>query len=430
MNQAEPISSISADLERDMMQLGERARDAAATLAVAPTDQKQSALRAMAVRIRASQPQLLAANAGDVERARAAGKQASFIDRLTLTPDRIETMARGLEEVATLPDPVGAVMASWQRPNGLDFTRVRVPIGVIGIIYESRPNVTADAGSLAMMSGNAAILRGGSDSHDSSAVIVKCLQAGFEDKGLPRSAIQMVPTSDRAAVGMMLKGLNGTVDLIVPRGGKSLVGRVQDEARVPVFAHLEGICHIYVDKAADPGMAVDVISNAKMRRTGVCGAAECVLIHRDVVASHAPAIIEALQSRGCEVHADQAVSAVSASVVPAVSDDWGKEFLDAVIAMKSVSGLDDAMDHIARFGSRHTDCIITRDAVTAARFLNEVDSAIVMHNASTQFADGGEFGFGAEIGIATGKLHARGPVGLEQLTTFKYQVRGSGQTRP
>jgi len=430
MNLAEPISSASADLERDMMQLGERARDAAATLAVAPTDQKQSALRAMAARIRTSQSQLLAANAGDVGRAQASGRQASFIDRLTLTPDRIEAMAKGLEEVATLPDPVGAVMARWQRPNGLDFTRVRVPIGVIGIIYESRPNVTADAGSLTMMSGNSAILRGGSDSHDSSTLIVKCLQAGLEDAGLPQSAIQMVPTPDRAAVGMMLKGLNGTIDLIVPRGGKSLVSRVQDEARVPVFAHLEGICHIYVDKAADPGMAVNVISNAKMRRTGVCGAAECVLIHHDVVSSHAPAIIEALQSQGCEVRADQTVNAVSASIVPASNDDWGKEFLDAVIAMKSVSGLDDAMDHIARFGSRHTDCIITQDAATAARFLNEVDSAIVMHNASTQFADGGEFGFGAEIGIATGKLHARGPVGLEQLTTFKYQVRGSGQTRP
>ncbi len=430
MNMAEPVGPKSADLERDMVQLGERARDAAALLATAPTEKKQSALRAMATRIRASQAQLLEANANDVERAQGAGKPASFIDRLTLTPGRIEAMAKGLEDVATLPDPVGAVMANWQRPNGLDFTRVRVPIGVIGIIYESRPNVTADAGALAMMSGNAAILRGGSDSHDSSTLIVECLQAGLADAGLPKSAIQMVPTPDRAAVGMMLKGLNGTVDLIVPRGGKSLVGRVQDEARVPVFAHLEGICHIYVDKAAGLAMAVDVITNAKMRRTGICGAAECVLIHHDVVASHAPAIIGALQSKGCEVHADPAVGAVSGSVVPAGNDDWGKEFLDAVIAMKSVSGLDEAMDHIARFGSQHTDCIITDDAAAAARFLNEVDSAIVMHNASTQFADGGEFGFGAEIGIATGKLHARGPVGLEQLTTFKYQVRGCGQIRP
>ena len=430
MNMAENIATAAVDLERDMRALGDRARDAATILATTPTARKQAALHAMASHIRAAETQLLAANAADVARAKTAGKPASFMDRLTLTAERIEAMAHGLEDVAGLPDPVGAVMANWQRPNGLDFTRVRVPIGVIGIIYESRPNVTADAGALAMMSGNAAILRGGSDSHDSSGLIVDCLQAGLEEAGLPKAAIQMVPTPDRAAVGMMLQGLGGTVDLIVPRGGKSLVARVQDEARVPVFAHLEGICHVYVDKAADLDMAVDIITNAKMRRTGVCGAAECVLIHEDVVASHAPAIIAALNAKGCEVHADQAVNAVSQSTVPASDDDWGMEFLDAVIAMKSVSGLDDAMGHIARFGSQHTDCIVTEDAVTAVRFLNEVDSAIVMHNASTQFADGGEFGFGAEIGIATGKLHARGPVGLEQLTTFKYQVRGSGQIRP
>ena len=430
MNMAEDIAASAIDLERDMQALGDRARDAATILATAPTARKQAALHAMASSIRASQAQLLAANAADVARAKAAGKPASFIDRLTLTPERIEAMAHGLEDVASLPDPVGAVMANWQRPNGLDFTRVRVPIGVIGIIYESRPNVTADAGALAMMSGNAAILRGGSDSHDSSGLIVACLQAGLEEAGLPKAAIQMVPTSDRAAVGMMLQGLGGALDLIVPRGGKSLVARVQDEARVPVFAHLEGICHVYVDKAADLDMAVSIITNAKMRRTGVCGAAECVLVHEDVVASHAPAIIDALRAKGCEVHADQAINAVSRSSSLASEADWGMEFLDAVIAMKSVSGLDDAMGHIARYGSQHTDCIITEDADAAVRFLNEVDSAIVMHNASTQFADGGEFGFGAEIGIATGKLHARGPVGLEQLTTFKYQVRGSGQIRP
>jgi glutamate-5-semialdehyde dehydrogenase len=430
MNMAEDIAAAAVDLERDMQALGDRARDAATMLATAPTARKQAALHAMASSIRASQAQLLAANAADVARAKAAGKPASFLDRLTLTPERIEAMAKGLEDVAGLPDPVGAVMANWQRPNGLDFTRVRVPIGVIGIIYESRPNVTADAGALAMMSGNAAILRGGSDSHDSSGLIVACLQAGLEEAGLPKAAIQMVPTPDRAAVGMMLQGLGGTLDLIVPRGGKSLVARVQDEARVPVFAHLEGICHVYVDKAADLDMAVSIITNAKMRRTGVCGAAECVLVHEDVVASHAPAIIDALGAKGCEVHADQAINAVSLSSSLASEADWGMEFLDAVIAMKSVSGLDDAMNHIARFGSQHTDCIITEDADAAVRFLNEVDSAIVMHNASTQFADGGEFGFGAEIGIATGKLHARGPVGLEQLTTFKYQVRGSGQIRP
>lgn len=430
MNLAENISSAPNDLARDMQALGDRARAAATVLATAPTDNKQAALIAMAARIRTSQGPLLAANAKDIARATDAGKPASFIDRLTLTPERIEAMAQGLEDVAALPDPVGAVMANWQRPNGLDFTRVRVPIGVIGIIYESRPNVTADAGALAMMSGNAAILRGGSDSHDSSGLIVECLQAGLEEAGLPQAAIQMVPTPDRAAVGLMLQGLGGTVDLIVPRGGKSLVGRVQDEARVPVFAHLEGICHVYVDKAADLDMAVNVITNAKMRRTGVCGAAECVLIHEDVVASHAPAIIAALTAKGCEVHADNAVNAVSDAVAPASENDWGMEFLDAVIAMKTVSDLEDAMNHIARFGSQHTDCIITEDTDAAVRFLNEVDSAIVIHNASTQFADGGEFGFGAEIGIATGKLHARGPVGLEQLTTFKYQVRGSGQTRP
>ena len=430
MNMAEDIAASAVDLERDMLALGDRARNAATLLATAPTASKQAALHAMASSIRASQAQLLAANAADVARAKAAGKPASFLDRLTLTPERIEAMAKGLEDVAGLPDPVGAVMANWQRPNGLDFTRVRVPIGVIGIIYESRPNVTADAGALAMMSGNAAILRGGSDSHDSSGLIVACLQAGLEEAGLPKAAIQMVPTSDRAAVGMMLQGLGGALDLIVPRGGKSLVARVQDEARVPVFAHLEGICHVYVDKAADLDMAVSIITNAKMRRTGVCGAAECVLVHEDVVASHAPAIIDALRAKGCEVHADQAINAVSRSSSLASEADWGMEFLDAVIAMKSVSGLDDAMGHIARYGSQHTDCIITEDADAAVRFLNEVDSAIVMHNASTQFADGGEFGFGAEIGIATGKLHARGPVGLEQLTTFKYQVRGSGQIRP
>ncbi len=430
MNMAENIAAAAIDLERDMQALGNRARDAAHLLATAPTAAKQSALHAMASRIRAAEAPLLEANAADVARATAAGKPASFIDRLTLTAERIEAMAKGLEDVASLPDPVGAVMANWQRPNGLDFTRVRVPIGVIGIIYESRPNVTADAGALAMMSGNAAILRGGSDSHDSSGLIVACLQAGLEEAGLPTAAIQMVPTPDRTAVGMMLQGLGGTIDLIVPRGGKSLVGRVQDEARVPVFAHLEGICHVYVDKAADVDMAVDIITNAKMRRTGVCGAAECVLVHEDVVASHTPAIIAALADKGCEVHADPAINAVAASSTPAGDNDWGMEFLDAVIAMKTVSGLDEAMGHIARYGSQHTDCIITEDGETAARFLNEVDSAIVMHNASTQFADGGEFGFGAEIGIATGKLHARGPVALEQLTTFKYQVRGSGQTRP
>ncbi len=430
MNAAGKLATSQAGLQADMLAMGRAARAAAGKLASTPTAQKQSALMAMARHIRNAQASLLQANANDTTRTRASGKAHSFIDRLTLTAERIEAMANALEDVAGLPDPVGQVMANWQRPNGLDFTRVRVPIGVIGIIYESRPNVTADAGALCMMSGNAAILRGGSDSHESSAAIVKCLQAGLEEADLPLAAIQMVPTPDRAAVGMMLQGLGGTIDLIVPRGGKSLVGRVQEEARVPVFAHLEGICHIYVDRAADVEMAVDIVTNAKMRRTGVCGAAECVLIHEDVVRTHVPAIVAALQAKGCEVHADHTIKSASPSASPASDDDWGKEFLDAIIAMKTVTGVDDAMDHIARFGSQHTDCIITADDNTATRFLNEVDSAIVVHNASTQFADGGEFGFGAEIGIATGKLHARGPVGLEQLTTFKYQVRGRGQTRP
>jgi glutamate-5-semialdehyde dehydrogenase len=426
MNVASPVGA----LEAQMQAMGDAARAACSSLAIAPSSQKNDALKAMARSLRERSRDLLAANARDVERTREAGKAGSFIDRLTLTPERIEAMAKGLEDVADLPDPVGQAMANWQRPNGLDLTRVRVPIGVIGIIYESRPNVTADAGALAMKSGNAAILRGGSDSQESSALIVSCLQDGLRQAGLPEAAIQMVPTTDRAAVGMMLAGLGGTIDLIVPRGGKSLVGRVQAEARVPVFAHLEGICHIYVDKAADLDMAVRVVINAKMRRTGVCGAAECLLIHRDVVKSHAPAIIAALREKGCEVRADETISAVAEATVPATASDWGHEFLDSIIAARAVSGIDEAMQHIARYGSDHTDCIITGDSEAAARFLNEVDSAIVMHNASTQFADGGEFGFGAEIGIATGKLHARGPVGLEQLTTFKYQVRGSGQTRP
>lgn len=417
-------------LETGMLELGQAARQAAHQLAIAKTQQKNAALQAMARAIRGRINELLQANARDVGRASDAGKPASFLDRLTLNPERVEAMAAGLENVAALPDPVGEVIAHWQRPNGLDLTRIRVPIGVIGIIYESRPNVTADAGALAMKSGNAAILRGGSDSHESSSLIVECLQAGLDEAGLPKAAIQMVPSADRAAVGMMLSGLGGCMDLIVPRGGKSLVARVQEEARVPVFAHLEGICHVYVDKAADLAMAIDIVSNAKMRRTGICGAAECLLIHQDAVSSHAPSIVAALRDKGCEVHADGPIAAATTGTVPATDGDWGHEFLDSIIAARTVTSLDEAMDHIARFGSQHTDCIITNDADAAARFLREVDSAIVMHNASTQFADGGEFGFGAEIGIATGKLHARGPVGLEQLTTFKYQVRGTGQTRP
>jgi glutamate-5-semialdehyde dehydrogenase len=339
-------------------------------------------------------------------------------------------MAHGLDEIAALPDPVGTVMAAWDRPNGLRIERVRTPLGVVGIIYESRPNVTADAGALCLKAGNAAILRGGSDSFRSSAAIHRCLAAGLTAAGLPAAAIQMVPTRDRAAVGLMLAGLDGTIDVIVPRGGKSLVSRVQDEARLPVFAHLEGVCHVYVDAAADLAMAEEIVVNAKMRRTGVCGAAETLLVDGAVAATHLKPLVDALQAAGCAVRGDEATRAAADGVMPASEDDWSCEYLDAIIAVKVVDGLDAAIDHIERYGSHHTDAIVTNDQAAADRFLAEVDSAIVLHNASTQFADGGEFGMGAEIGIATGRMHARGPVGVEQLTSFKYRVRGSGQVRP
>ena len=413
-----------------MMTLGRAARDAAKALALAPTAQKNEALRAMAAKIRRSAADILAENARDLRNARAKELKGSFLDRLTLNEARLEAIAKGLEDIAALPDPVGEVMAKWTRPNGLEISRVRVPIGVIGIIYESRPNVTADAGGLCLKSGNAAILRGGSDSFHSSAAIVACLQRGLDIAGLPRTAIQMVPNADRDCVGLMLEGLGGTIDLIVPRGGKSLVARVQQDARVPVFSHLEGICHVYVDKAADTAMAQSIVLNAKMRRTGVCGAAETILIDRAGAETHLKPVIAALIDAGCEVRGDEACHAADARVKPAAEEDWSTEYLDAIVAMKMVDGVDEAMAHIARYGSQHTDSIVTEDKATAERFLKELDSAIVLHNASTQFADGGEFGFGAEIGIATGKLHARGPVGVEQLTTFKYQVRGSGQMRP
>ncbi len=415
---------------REMMQtLGTAARAAAHVLALAPASQKNEALNAMAAKLRRSTADILSENARDLEGAKTKNLKASFIDRLTLNEARIAAMATGLEEIAALPDPVGAVMAKWTRPNGLEISRVRVPIGVIGIIYESRPNVTADAGALCLKSGNAAILRGGSDSYHSSAAIIACLQRGLDIAGLPRTAIQMVPNADRDCVGLMLEGLNGTIDLIVPRGGKSLVARVQADARVPVFSHLEGICHVYVDKAADTEMAKDIVLNAKMRRTGVCGSAETVLVDRAAAGKNLAPIVRTLIDAGCEVRGDAGTQAVDARVKPAAEEDWSTEYLDAIISVKVVNGVDDAIRHIARYGSQHTDSIVTEDAATAERFLNEVDSAIVLHNASTQFADGGEFGFGAEIGIATGKLHARGPVGVEQLTTFKYQVRGNGQVR-
>lgn len=415
---------------REMMQvLGNAARTAAKALALATTAQKNKALLEMAAKIRRSAADILAENARDLENAKAKELKGSFLDRLTLNEARLEGMAKGLEDIAALPDPVGQVMAKWTRPNGLEISRVRVPIGVIGIIYEARPNVTADAGGLCLKSGNAAILRGGSDSFHTSSAIIACLQRGLDAAGLPRTAIQMVPNADRDCVGLMLEGLGGTIDLIVPRGGKSLVARVQQDARVPVFSHLEGICHVYVDKAADTEMARKIVLNAKMRRTGICGAAETILIDRAGAERNLKPIISTLIDAGCEVRGDAEAQHADARVKPATEQDWSTEYLDAIVSMKLVNGLDEAMAHISRYGSQHTESIITEDAATAERFLNELDSAIVLHNASTQFADGGEFGFGAEIGIATGKLHARGPVGVEQLTTFKYQVRGSGQTR-
>jgi glutamate-5-semialdehyde dehydrogenase len=413
-----------------MRELGARARAAARVLALAPTDAKNAALLAGAAAIRSSADKILAANAIDVAAAKAAGRPASFVDRLLLDAGRVEAMAKGLEEIAALADPVGAVRASWTRPNGLVIERVSVPLGVIGIIYESRPNVTADAGALCLKAGNAVILRGGSDSLRSSLAICAALGGGLQAAGLPVDAIQLVPTADREAVGAMLKGLGGAIDVIVPRGGKSLVARVQKEARVPVFAHLEGICHVYVDKAADLDMAREITLNAKLRRTGVCGAAETLLVDRACTKTHLQPLVEALLDAGCEVRGDGPTQKTDARVKPAIRKDWSTEYLDAIISVKVVRGVAEAIEHIARFGSQHTETIVTEDPEAARKFLAEVDSAIVLHNASTQFADGGEFGMGAEIGIATGKMHARGPVGLEQLTSFKYVVLGTGQIRP
>ncbi|HWV40482.1 glutamate-5-semialdehyde dehydrogenase [Pseudorhodoplanes sp.] len=427
-----PLKSVdSTDTVAALMQdLGRRARKAARTLALAPSAQKDKALHAMADAIRATTTEIIAANEADVADAKAAGVTGSFLDRLKLDNKRVAAMADGLEVVAQLKDPVGDVVAKWKRPNGMTIERVRTPIGVIGVIYESRPNVTADAGALCLKAGNAAILRGGSDSHRSSRAIHAAMVEGLRKAGLPEDAIQLVPVRDRSAVGEMLAGLGGNIDVIVPRGGKSLVARVQEEARVPVFAHLEGICHVYIDKAARAAMAKDIVLNAKMRRTGVCGAAETLLIDKSAPAKVAAPVVAALLDAGCEVRGDTDIQALDPRVKPAAPEDFGKEFLDAIIAAKFVDGVDGAMAHIARYGSQHTDAIVTQDKATANRFLNEVDSAIVLHNASTQFADGGEFGFGAEIGIATGRMHARGPVGVEQLTSFKYRVRGNGQTRP
>jgi glutamate-5-semialdehyde dehydrogenase len=427
MNRPERIENETAELMRG---IGEAAKAASRKLAIASPDDKSAALVAAAKALRAATPKILAANVKDVEAAKAAGRPAAFVDRLMLDEKRINGIATALEEIAALPDPVGTVLAEWTRPNGLRFQRVRVPLGTIGIIYESRPNVTADAGALSLKAGNASILRGGSESHHSSVAIHACLVEGLREAGLPEAAIQLVPTTDREAVGAMLRGLNGAIDVIVPRGGKSLVQRVQDEARVPVFAHLEGICHTYVDQGANLDIAVPIIINAKMRRVGVCGATECLLVDQNSRADLLSPLVKALLDAGCEVRGDAATQKVDARVKAAAADDYGKEFLEAIVAVKTVDGVDGAIEHIARYGSQHTDAIITECEATANRFLNRVDSAIVLVNASTQFADGGEFGFGGEIGIATGKMHARGPVGVEQLTSFKYKVRGNGQIRP
>jgi glutamate-5-semialdehyde dehydrogenase len=427
MNRPERIENETDTLMRG---IGEAAKAAARRLAVATPEEKNAALLASAKALRASTATILAENAKDIEAAKAAGRLASYVDRLMLDEKRIAGIAKGLDDIAALADPVGTVLAEWTRPNGLRFQRVRVPLGTIGIIYESRPNVTADAGALSLKAGNAAILRGGSDSHHSSVAIHACLVEGLRSAGLPETAIQLVPTTDREAVGAMLRGLDGAIDVIVPRGGKSLVERVQTEARVPVFAHLEGICHTYVDKAANMDIAVPLVVNAKMRRTGVCGATECLLIDSNAQADLVTPLVKALLDAGCEVRGDTDIQKADPRVKAATPEDFGKEFLDAVIAVKLVDGVAGAIEHITRYGSQHTDAIITEDEAAAERFLNEVDSAIVLVNASTQFADGGEFGFGGEIGIATGKMHARGPVGVEQLTSFKYKVRGTGQIRP
>ncbi len=417
-------------IEPMMLYMGRLAREAARELALAPTNVKNDALRAMADRLEGRSEAILEANRQEIEAARKSGKDAAFIDRLSLDKARVAAMAKGLREIAELPDPVGQVTASWTRPNGLSISRVRVPLGVIGIIYESRPNVTADAGGLCLKSGNAVILRSGSDSFLTSLTITNALVEGLTAAGLPAASIQLVPTVDRSAVGFMLGGLGGAIDVIVPRGGKNLVARVQEEARVPVFAHLEGVCHVYVGKNADLEMAKKIVLNAKMRRTGVCGAAETLLVDRTVADKQLKPLVEMLLGAGCEVRGDETTQKTDPRVKPATEDDWPKEFLDATIAVKVVDGVDQAIEHIARYGSQHTDAIVTANNEDAERFLRRVDSAIVLHNASTQFADGGEFGMGAEIGIATGRFHARGPVGLEQLTTFKYVVHGSGQIRP
>jgi glutamate-5-semialdehyde dehydrogenase len=417
-------------LQAEMWAIGAAARQAARAMRETSAEQKTKALMTAAAAIRARKEAILAANKADIDAAKAAGMPAPMIDRLMLNEARIEAMAAGVETVAALPDPVGRELARWSRPNGLDIARVATPIGVIGIIYESRPNVTVDAGALTVKSGNAAILRGGSDSIRSAGAIHAAMAEGLKSAGLPETAVQYVKTPDRAAVGMMLEGLDGNIDLIIPRGGKGLTSRVMREARVPVLAHLEGICHVYIHEAADLAKARAIALNAKMRRTSICGAAETLLVDRKVLSSHGLPILADLAAAGCEIRGDDAVRSVFPPAKPVSEEDWRTEYLDAIIAVRSVDGLNEAIGHIETYGSHHTDAIVTEDAAAAESFMTSVDSAIVLWNASTQFADGGEFGMGAEIGIGTGKMHARGPVGAEQLTTFKYVVRGTGQTRP
>jgi glutamate-5-semialdehyde dehydrogenase len=417
------------DLPSVMAEMGRRAREAATTLSLVSAEAKVAALNNAAAAVRARAAEILAANARDLAEAESHGVSVALRDRLALNPKRVEVIAAGLEAIAALPDPVGRVLAEWTRPNGLAIQRVAVPLGVVGIIYESRPNVTADAGGLALKSGNAAILRGGSESFHSSRALVAALGEGLCSAGLPEAAIQLVPTRDRAAVGLML-GMDEHIDIIVPRGGRSLIERVQRESRIPVIAHLEGICHTYVDGAADPGKARAIALNAKMRRVSICGATETLLVDRQLAADRLPAILADLREAGCELRGDPETQAIDPTVLPATEEDWRTEYLDAVLSVRVVDGVAGAIAHINHYGSHHTDAIVTEDRSTAERFLQEVDSAIVLVNASTQFADGGEFGMGAEIGISTQRLPPRGPVGAEQLTTYKYLVRGSGQVRP
>jgi glutamate-5-semialdehyde dehydrogenase len=423
------LNKVETDVIALMAQIGANAKAAVRPLSVASTEQKNNALLAMAVALDNASAAILEANALDLNKVEGAGLQASFVDRLTLTPARIKDMADAIRAIAALPDPVGNVVAAWDRPNGLQIERVRTPLGTIGVIYESRPNVTADAGALCLKAGNAVVLRGGSDSLNSSRAIHACLVAGLKSAGLPEHAIQLVPVSDRAAVGEMLKGLDGAIDVIVPRGGKSLVARIQSEARVPVFAHLEGLCHIYVDASAEIEMARKVVVNAKLRRTGICGAVETLLIDEALSDDVVKLMIEDLLAKGCEVRASGDIHTLLPQTAIASDEDWRTEYLDAIISVKRVAGIEGAIDHISTYSSHHTEAVLAEDPQVVARFFNELDSAILLHNASTQFADGGEFGMGGEIGIATGKMHARGPVGVEQLTSFKYRVHGTGQVR-